>query len=258
MNVKEKDLEKERIETNVEKSNEDKSFEEEFTPTNNTKKFSISIFKILLIIIFIILLISILILFTYTLFNNNIISGVSIKGHDVSHLSKSDAKYQLEKYISENLPEEIKLKHGDFETTISIEQIEANFDIKRATNSAYEVGRQGNFLQNSFYILSTMFGKVNIEPRLTLNKEQLSKNLEDISTQLPDKVIQSSYYIENSELIITSGKEGNIVDIDTTTKLIKDTISDFSKKDKTIEIAVKTEQPDEVNIEKIHILWYDK
>lgn len=254
MKVKERNLE-EKIELKTEETKNSQVSEEEFSSskaTNNTKIISFSIFKILLIIIFIILLVFTIILLSYSLFNNNIISGVSIKGHDVSHLSTSDAKYQLEKYIAENLPEEIKLKHGDFETTISIEQIEANFDIKKATNSAYEIGRQGNFLQNSFYIISTMFGKVNIEPKLTLNKEQLAKNLEDISTQIPDKVIQSSYYIENTDLIITSGKEGNIVDIDATTKLIKDTLSDFSKTDKTIEIIVKTEQPKEIDIEKIY------
>ena len=204
------------------------------------------------IIILIIIIVVLLILAGYTLFNNNIISGVSIKGHDVSNLSKSDAKYQLDNYIAENMPQEIKLQHGDYEATISLEQIEASFDTKSATNSAYNIGREGNFLQNNFYILSTMFGKVNIEPRLSIDKKQLSKNLEDISTQLPDGVIQSSYYIEDSNLFITSGKEGNVVDIDATTQAIKDIISDFSQKEKVVEIVVKTEQPDPIDIEKIY------
>ncbi len=253
MSVKEKDKQKDNNELNNNDSHIVESSNEKFIPENdNNKKNSLTIFKMLLIISFIIIILILLIFSAYTLFNNNIISGVSIKGHDVSNLSKSDAKYQIEKYISQNLPEEIKLKHGDFESTISIEQIETNFDIKSATNYAYNIGRQGNFLQNSFYVLSTMFGKVDIEPKLTINKEQLSKNLEDISTQLPDGVIQSSYYIEDSNLIITSGKEGNVIDIDATIQLIKDVISDFSKKDKTIEIIVKTEKPDEINIEKIY------
>ena len=51
-----------------------------------------------------------------------------------------------------------------------------------------------------------MFGYVNIEPSLKLDKEQLTKNLEDISTQLPDKVEESSYYIDGNNLIITSRK----------------------------------------------------
>ena len=97
-----------------------------------------------------------------------------------------------------------------------------------------------------------MFGNVNIEPDLKIDKNQLRKNLEDISTQLPDTVIQSSYYVEDSNLIITSGKEGNVVDVENTIKNIKNSISDFSCKDNSIEICVKTQQPDPINIEKIH------
>ena len=51
-----------------------------------------------------------------------------------------------------------------------------------------------------------MFGDVNIEPTVNLNSEQLTTNFNEISSQLPDKVIESSYYIEDNNLIITTGK----------------------------------------------------
>ena len=60
-------------------------------------------------IIGIILLIIVAICFSiFTIFNNtneNIVSGISIKGIDVSGLSKIQAKEKLESYIQENLPE---------------------------------------------------------------------------------------------------------------------------------------------------------
>ena len=176
--------------------------------------------NLLIIIVLSILIICFLIFTAYNTLNSNIISGVHIKGLDVSNMSMSDAKYQLDNYLNNLLPEEIKVKHGDFETTISLSQIGATFDTKSAINSAYNVGRQGNIFQNNMYVLSTMFGNVNIEPILKIDKEQLTKNLEDISTQLPDKVTESSYYIENSNLIITSGKEGNVIDTDATIEVI--------------------------------------
>ena len=70
-----------------------------------------------------------------------------IKGIDVSNMSKSDAKYQLDNYIKDSLPEEITLKHGDFETTMSLSQIGTSFDTKSATNAAYDIGRQDNILK---------------------------------------------------------------------------------------------------------------
>lgn len=188
----------------------------------------------------------------YNMFYFNIISGVQIKGIDVSNLSKSDARYKLENHLTEQMPEELTVRYQDFEATISLSQIEASFDTKSAVNSAFQVGRNGNIFQNNLYVLSTMFNKVNIEPTLNINKEQLTKNLEDISTQLPGAVVQSSYYIENNNLIVTSGKEGNVVDIEATTQAIKNSISTFSCKDTPVEIIVKTQSPNPIDIEKIY------
>ena len=122
------------------------------------------------------------------------------------------------------MPEEITLKHGDFQTTISLSQINVSFDVKTAVNSAYNIGREGNIFLNNFYILSTMFNNTDIEPKVYLDEEQLTKSLQDISNQLPDKVVESSYYIDGNNLIITTGKEGYVVDVDTTINSIKSAI----------------------------------
>lgn len=226
--------------------------EESSSSEQKVQKSTISIFSLFLIFFITLILVTFAIFTIYNALNTNIISGVYIKGFDVSNLSKSDAKYQLDNYLNNLLPEELKLKHGDFEATISISQIEAKFDTKAAANSAYKVGRQGNIFENNFHVLSTLFWKVNIEPILSVNKEQLTKNLEEISTQLPDAVIQSSYYIDEKNLIVTSGKDGNIVDINQTIEAIKDSISSLACKTNPIEIIVKKATPDEINIEKIH------
>lgn len=224
----------------------------EFVPVKKKNMDVLSIFT-LFVVIFIGILLAIFTIFTiYNVFNTNIISGIHIKGMNVSGLSASDAKYQLDNYLKTKLPQEITLKHGDFESTISISQMDISFDTKSAINSALHVGREGNIFQNNLQVLSMMFGNVNIEPKITCNKQLLTKNLEDLSSQLPDAVVQSSYYLENNELIITSGKEGNIVDAEKTIENIKNSISTFSALNKPVEIAVKTEQPDEIKIEQIY------
>ena len=69
---------------------------------------------------------------------------------------------------------------------------------------------------------------------------------------MPDKVTESSYYIENSNLIITSGKEGNVIDTDATIEVIKNVISNLSNIEEPIEMVVKSEKPNSIDIEKIH------
>ncbi len=257
MNVKEKEKKKEIV---IEKTPKDQliiapSKDIIETQKSNAKKIRIKkffIIKSILITLFSVLLLCFIFFTVYNTFNTNIISGVHIKGIDVSHMSASDAKYKIDSYLDEHLPKEIKLVHGDYEATISLEQININFDTKSAANTAYNVGRQGNIFENNMYILSNMFGEVNIEPSVKLDRNQLTKNLEEISANLPDKVTESSYFIEDSNLIVTSGKDGNVVDIDATINAIKTAISNLSTIDQPIEIIVKTQSPKEINIEKIH------
>ena len=211
-----------------------------------------SVIKAIFITAIVVLMVLFLISTLYNLLRTTILPGVHIKDYDVSSLSISDARYELDNYIKQNIPEEIKLVHGDFEATISVSQIEAEFDTKSAANTAFNVGKKGNIFNDNIYILTAMFGNINIEPTLNLNRKQLTKNLEDISTQLPDAVVESSYYIEDSNLIVTSGKEGYVVDVNATIDAIKYAISDFSSKSRVVNIVVKTKQPDPIDIEKIY------
>ena len=216
------------------------------------EKKGLKIFGILVLILICIVVICFLVFTAYNLLNQNIAYGVSIKGVDVSNLSRSDARYQLDNYITANMPTEIKLRHGDFETTLSLEQLGVEFDTKSVVDSAYRIGREGNIFTDNYNVLSTMFNKVNLEPTLNLDEEQLTTSLNEISAQLPDKVVESSYYVEGNSLVITTGQEGNVVDTDATISSIKNAISDFSIINNPIEITVKSQSPASIDIEKIH------
>ena len=213
---------------------------------------ALRILKIALISIVTIILLAFVIFTIFNMFNTNIVSGIQIQGLDVSGMSKSDAKYQLDNYITEKLPEEIKVKHGDFEATLSLSQIEANIDTKTASENAFKIGREGNPFQNDYQVLKTLFNNINIPLTASVNTEQLTQNLQEISSQLPDAVIQSSYYQDDNNLIVTSGKAGYVIDIEPTIEAIKNSISNFSCIDTPIELVVKEEQPAAIDVEKIH------
>ena len=207
----------------------------------------------LFIIIFFILVLLIFIIFTiYNINNQNIVKGVSILGIDISGLSKEEATEKINNTILENIPSEIKLKHNDYETSIDTNSLEISIDVPSAINSAYNIGRSGNILQDDWTILTTMFSNVNMEPVFNINEEQLKTALNDISTKLPDAVIQSSYYIEDSNLILTKGKPGNVVNVEEMSNYIINEIKSLSLKDKTLEIITQEENPSELDIDAIH------
>ena len=62
-------------------------------------------------------------------------------------------------------------------------------------------------------IIKNLVSANDLELNVTVNTEQSTSVLNDISTKLPDTVVQSSYYVEGKKLIITRGKTGNVVDV---------------------------------------------
>lgn len=237
-----------------------KNIEEKITDIqesqNTTRKKSFkSVLSILGLIIITTIIITAIILSIILIKNKTnqiIVSGISIKGIDVSGLNQTQAKKTLETYLAENLPENINLKHNEFETSISLSSLEVNFDINNAIEKAFEIGRSGNIIQDSIETLKVMFFNIDIEPTFTINEQVLLDALNDISTKLPDTVIESSYYIEDKNLILTSGKEGNIVNVNQMATYIKNGIMNLTLKNRTLDISTSIKKPSKINIEKIY------
>ena len=239
-----------------EKNTEKREFHpvENYHPENDrhVHSKSIRVFSICILAFIILLCIAFLIFTFVNNQNENIVSGVSIKGVDVSGLSTEEAKETIQNYINENLPENINLVHNDYQTSIPLSALNVNFDIDSAVEQAYEIGKSGNMFENSFTALKTWIDPTDIELTATLDEEQLRTALNDISSKLPDTVIESGYYIEGNNLIVTSGSEGNVVNVDQMCTYIKNGISNLTLKNRTLDIATVSKQPSEINIEKIY------
>ena len=203
-------------------------------------------------ILILVLLITFLLFTIITNYNKNIISGVYIKGIDVSGLSKEQAKQKITNIIKNSIPEEIHIKHADFETSLSTSQLSIYFNIDEAVDIAYEIGKNGNIFQNNLKILESIFKKTNVDPGFSIDVELLQNKLKDISSKLPDKVIESSYYIDGNNLIITKGVDGYIINIEDSIDYIKNNINNLTLKNGPIELIVEKRSPTKINIENIY------
>lgn len=224
------------------------------TENNQNEKKGLSTFSlfVILIVVFLLVLIICFTIFAFSLKgSSNIFSGVYIKNVDVSNLNKQDAKSKVEMYIKSKIPEEIVLKHGDYEATISTSELDIKFDIKSAVAVAYKFGRSGNFVSDGFEVLGNIISNKNVEPTLVFDEESLKKFLKDISSKLPDKLIESGYYIDGNNLILNKGTEGNIINIEAMSKIIKDNIQSLNLNEK-IEIITQTATPESLDVDKIY------
>lgn len=230
--------------------------------TNNTylprKSSALEIFLIFASIILAIFLICFLTFTFLNIKNTKIISNIFIQTYDVSNLTQEEAIKKINNIITSQIPEELTLKHNDYETSISTKELNIQFDTTNAVNNAYKVGRTGNLLQNDLTILQTKFQKKQFTLNLTLDIESLKKQLQDISGKLPDKVKESSYYIEGSNLILTKGETGAVVDVDKTTSEIIEQIQNLNVKNNTIEIATEEKSPSALDIDSIHSELYSE
>lgn len=212
----------------------------------------LKIFGILTLIFVILLSIT---FFTFTLINTQnekIIKGVYIINVDVSNLTKEEAKQKVTNYINSNIPEEIKLTHNDFETSISTSQLSIYFNIDEAVDIAYQIGKTGNIFENNLVIIKNLLSKTIINPGFSIDEEQLKKDLQNISNNLPDKIIESSYYIDENNLIITKGKSGNVVKIEKTANYIKNTINNLNLKDTPLELITEKKSPSQIDLGAIY------
>ena len=257
-NVEEKieDKEKNEEETKFEKSKEKfKKQKEEMEKMCDKKIKNRKRIIITLVIFAIVIVIG---LFVSTIFafinigNEKIINGISISGIDVSGLSKEEAKQKIEEIYIPKKEKEIKLKYNEYETTISPILMEVDYKIEQAIENAYNVGKNSNIFISNYEILFALINKKDIALEMSLNEEVTKQTIEDMNINLPDVVIESSYSIEEDELVITKGKSGIKIDTDQLLKLIKERLNNKEQNEDAINIPIINKEPDPIDIEKIH------
>lgn len=226
----------------------------EYKPVENKKtKKQVKTVIAVLIIVAIVLIISLVstIFALVNLTNNKVIDGITIKGVELVGFSKEDAKLEMEELIKQQLSMQIILQYEDYETSISPEQIEASYNIDKAIEIAYSIGREGNIIKNNYDILFAMlFGK-NIDIDFSYNDKSLTQMCEDISKKIPGAMKETSYYIEGDKLIITKATVGKVIKIEELKKKIISQIIEGTNKN-VIEIPVEEKEPEEISIEKIY------
>lgn len=226
--------------------------------TNNFKKTTkkINIEKTTLIIISVIIAIAIMIfsiIFAILNINNsNIINGIKIEGIDVSGLTREEAKTKIEAVYNDKKQKDITLKYKDFETTLSQDILETNYDIEKAVNEAITTGKNGNIITNNYNILFALIGKKNIKIDMIINEEQTEKAIEDIQTNLPETIEEPDYYIEENKLIITPGKEGLKISTENLINKIKKNLQSMTTNEEYVEIPVEKAWPNKIDLEQIH------
>ena len=253
--TKQKELKKDAKKEQEKKEKENTT---EFKPIENTEKAKTNKSDVLVIFGILLAIVILLVTVVYGTFSimteksTTIAKGIYIKNIDVSGLTREQAKEKINNYISSVIPEEIKLTHNGFETSLSTSQLSIYFNTDEAVDMAYNIGKTGNIFQKNLTILQTRLSKTTIDPGFSIDMNQLKKDLEDISSKLPDKIIESSCYIDGNKLIITKGKAGKTVKVDDSAKYIKQAINDLKIENNSLELLTEDSTPKEIDLDAVY------
>ena len=186
--------------------------------------------------------------------SEKILARVHLNGVDLSNLTIDEGYQKLNETLTNNKKKNIVLAYEEYETTLSLEQLEVTYKTDEAINKAYRLGRNRNILISNFQIISNLLFGNQIEQTIEINEEELEKAISDIEVKLPNAQVDSSFYIEEDQLIITSGKTGVILQKeqlkDTLIHEIKNQI--MGKEVGTITLPVEIKAPDTIDIESIY------
>lgn len=220
-----------------------------------SKKFFLFFLVPVLVLLILILLLS-TIFALMNINNTKILNGVYIHGIDVSNLSEEEARNKIATAVNSHISKEITAKYNNFETKFSPEQFAVNFDINGAVSEAYSLGRSNNIFKNNYTILNVLLKNINISPSVTYDEDLLAAIIAEINSQLPNKVINSDYYVDGDNLIITSGKDGIIVDETAFKNKMLYFLNNINIKDSIIEIPVVNTKATKIDLDAIYKAIY--
>lgn len=179
-------------------------------------------------------------------------SGIFIKGINVSGLTKEEAKTVVYQELGSQMNDHIELSYNNNTYYVEVEQIGAKFNVEDSIEYAFNVAKKGSFYENINEYFDVLMRNINIEPDFTYNSKALLEYLQTIETNLPDQLIQSSYYIEDDELIIANGINGVGIVYDELEELIIDALEDISYSNSKIVIPTYIKYPDPIDVDAIH------
>lgn len=203
----------------------------------------------IIFVIILILLIFSVIFSVINMGNDKILEGIKVGNVDVSNLTINEARQKVTSWYETNGYKKIKITYKDFEDNISVSSIVESPNVDKDVDEAYKIGRNKNIIFNNYEILYTFFFGRKLDINLEYNEEEIDKKIEEINSKLPGAVIQSSYYIENNNLIIKNGKAGIKAKDEILRKYIKESVLN---EEKQIVVPTQNDLPKKIDIEKIY------
>lgn len=167
--------------------------------------------------------------------------NVSINNIDVSGLTKSDATELLENKFK---LEDLKIHYQDKIWKEKFSNLGFYYDIKKAVDDAYDIGRADTILNNTIDIIGLYIGSnQDVHMGYVKDNDKLKSVIKRISEYIDSEPVQAAIDANRGKIKIKAGKDGKRVKQEELFKNIENTISTSSSNSIDVDIPIDTISP---------------
>lgn len=179
------------------------------------------------LIIIIVLLAGLIFLLSYQRnYTNKVYPGVSFLDINLSGKTRSQTAELIENYAVKANQKKIIILTDAKEIPVVLADTGITLDTKNITDSAYQVGRDDNFLLELYKSAKSIFAKKQLSIEITTNQPQFDGLLTKVTDQLNQKAVDAQITIVNGVATISPPQQGQVID---TADLISKIRNSFEK-----------------------------
>lgn len=167
-------------------------------------------------------------------------------------MTKEEAKMAVTKYLEEHASDHVTFSFKNWEFDAEVEQFEAEFDIDSAIEMAYQIGRNKDTFGNVKDYISLLMHTIDITPKFVYNEEAMDDYIDFLEVSLPEQVEQPGYYVEDDELVITTGSNGVGIQKEDLKEILISSLQDVTYKSEIFVIPTYVTYPDGLDVGLIH------
>lgn len=146
---------------------------------------------------------------------NQIYQGVApIYGVDVAGMTRQEALVALSEQNNYSDQVEFTFQYNEQQWAFTGEELGIEFDIDATVDAAYNVGRNGSFLQNMSDQWSAFRDGVAIAPVITYNRTAAETQLQQLAEDyINQATIEATLTVLEGQVVTTDGQTGRSVDV---------------------------------------------
>lgn len=167
-------------------------------------------------------------------------------------MTKKEAKKAVTNYLKENASDHVTFSFKNYQFDAEMEQFDANFDVDSSVETAYNIARNKNIIGNVKDYIALLMNTIDINPKFIYNEEAVDNYIDFLEVSLPEQVEQPGYYVEDDELVITTGKNGVGIERNDLKEILLSSFQDVTYKSQIFSIPTYVTYPDSLDVAKIH------